>query len=145
MRALEPNRDRHDRYLRGRIFFQTVICSMVYSVRPPLRTPKNPSRREWEAIARDWYRFYYTYYERSKEERRYIRDQGKWLRSNVPAEIREGFHLLEGGGGFMGEDVYVVDGDITHTLHINCTNCSAYQVVRWGEQLWCIACNQQSR
>jgi hypothetical protein len=111
---------------------------------PALRTPVNPSIDEWVSIAQEYYRVAYNYYEKEEEETAWIAEQKKWLSDNVPETMRKGTFLLEAGGGFMGENVWAVDGEICHTLHITCSHCRTYSVVPRafeGEPLlWCISC-----
>lgn len=109
--------------------------------------PDNPTREEWENLARAFYRFDYTYYEKSDAEHKWCTEERQWLKDHIPDEYKEGVHLLHQGGGFMGEDVFVVDGEIDHCLHLNCKVCGSYQVLsRDGRsengrlKVWCVPC-----
>lgn len=112
---------------------------------PPLRTPESCGLEEWVEIARAWYAFVYTYYEKSPEELKWIKAQKTWLDAHLPAPFQKGIHLIDPCGGFMGENVYVVDGDIDHTTHVQCGRCHHYAtVLRQVDDRhywWCITCD----
>ena len=110
---------------------------------PPLRTPENPSQKEWEEIARAFYRFKYTYWDKTPEEILWVESQKAWLDGNIPEALRDGVHLLERRGGFMGEDVWVADGQITHTLHVECGKCFHYTLIWRGKNTWCLFCKKR--
>jgi hypothetical protein len=122
----------------------TVFLTMGPRV-PDLQSPANPTVEQWKEIARGWYKVKYTYYDNDEATQAYIDEQGKWLSKNVPDELREGVFLLSRHGGFMGENVYVVDGRVTHNTHVPCRVCRTYEHV-WRNQegeprIWCITCN----
>ena len=108
--------------------------------RPSLFTSKKPSRETWEEVAKVWYGFYYTYYERDEKDRSYIKRQRGWLEKHLPPEFREGLHLLHKEGGFTGEDVWVVDGVVTHVIHVACDKCSNFSLLWRGNRVWCLTC-----
>jgi hypothetical protein len=106
---------------------------------PELQRPE--TAEQWKEIARRWYKVKYTYHDNDEATQAYIDEQGKWLKENVPNDLREGVFLLERSGGYMGENVYVVDGQITHNTHVPCSVCQTYEHVWRGERIWCITCN----
>jgi hypothetical protein len=118
----------------------TVFLTMGPRV-PDLQTPANPTIQQWKEIARDWYKVEYTYYDRDKATQVYIDEQKRWLKETIPDELREGVFLLERSGGFMGENVYVVDGEVTHNTHVPCSVCQTYEHVWRAGRIWCITCN----
>ena len=109
-----------------------------------LPSPENLTQEQWETVAKNWYHMYYNIYEKSREELRILELQRDWLWLYCPERFSEGVHLLEEGGGWMGEDVYIVDRDLTHATHKFCTTCDKASVVwrKWegGFGLWCAVC-----
>jgi hypothetical protein len=109
-----------------------------------LQSPEDPTQEQWETVAKDWYRAYYNIYEKSQEEHHILELKKDWLWQYCPERFSEGVHLLEEGGGWMGEDVYIVDRDLTHAIHKFCTTCDQASVVwrKWegGARLWCAVC-----
>ncbi len=91
-------------------------------------------------MAKVWYGFYYTYYERDEKDRAYIKRQKGWLEKHLPPEFREGFHLLHKEGGFLGEDIWVADGVLTHVIHVACDKCSNFSLLWRGNRVWCLTC-----
>lgn len=114
----------------------------TFGTTPPLRTPETCSREEWLGIARAWYRFYYTYYDRTEEELAYIAAQEEWLRKSIPEDLAQGLHLIHPEGGFMGEDVWIVDGTITHTIHVPHDKCGETYLIWRGPRVWCVKCSE---
>jgi hypothetical protein len=109
-----------------------------------LQSPENPMQEHWEILAKEWYRAYYNIYEKSQEELRNLELRRDWLWQFCPETYNEGVHLLHEGGGWMGEDVYIVDREMTHAIHKVCTTCDKTSIVwrKWegGARLWCAAC-----
>ena len=87
---------------------------------------------EWCVAARTWYSVYYIFDEHSAEELKYLTDQMRVLNDSLPADKRKGVHIVAACGGCMGEDVYVVDGQLQRTIHRRCAECSeAALLMRW--------------
>lgn len=109
-----------------------------------LRSPEDLTQEQWETVAKNWYRAHYNIYEKSQEELHILELQKDWLWQHCPERLSEGVHILEEGGGWMGEDVYIVDRDLTHAIHKICTTCDKAAIVwrKWegGSRLWCAAC-----
>jgi len=115
---------------------------------PEFKNPENPSREEWRELALAWYAVYYTHHEKTEAEIARLYAQKRWLKANVPEDYREGVHLLACQAAFMGEDIYVADGTVQHTLHVYCKACGKPEVV-WRKQgqdeevemrVWCVPC-----
>jgi hypothetical protein len=136
--------DRAHKVWRNVVEPGTYLHVHVHPGAPTLETPENPSEDDWRRIAKTWYQCYYTFYDKTEEELAYLNAQKDWLKANTPDALQEGVHLLSREGGYCGEDVYVVDGLITHTIHLECGECREYALVhrRDGEQpaLWCAHC-----
>lgn len=125
-----------------------TISLMIHPLPGVVQRPENPTTEQWKHIARSWYRVAYTYYDNDEATQAYIDEQRKWLSENVPDDLREGVFLLSPSSGFMGEDVYVVDGRVTHNTHVPCSVCGTYGHVwrtRKGDpeqKIWCVTCNE---
>lgn len=109
-----------------------------------LQSPEDLTQEQWETVAKDWYRVYYNIYEKSQEELHILELQRDWLWQYCPERFSEGVHLLEEGGGWTGENVYIVDRDLTYAIHKFCTTCDKASIVwrKWegGSRLWCAVC-----
>jgi hypothetical protein len=122
----------------------TYVHVSLFPKTPAFDNPKNPTPDEWLKRAVAWYEFQNSYYEKTDEQQAQMARQHKWLKATMPEEYREGVHLLAREGGFMGEDVYAVDGDLGDTLHVYCKACAKPEVVwrrtedGWGK--WCVPC-----
>jgi hypothetical protein len=107
----------------------------------------------WSSTAVYWYQLWYsTMNEYTREERMHLESLREVLNGTIPTELRDGVHLLAPDAADMGEDIYVVDGDVTHTLHMQHKLCEKYSVLgrnvpnhevrmdRPTHGLWCAEC-----
>lgn len=99
-------------------------------------------REKWEAGAVYFYARWYNFDEKTSEQRALL---GAWqakLRETCPEKFKTGVHKVGSRAAFMGEDVLMVDGDLTHTLHAVCATCGGYSVVsrKGQDKLWCVDC-----
>ena len=99
--------------------------------------------QSWRAGALYFYARWYNFDEHSEEEWALIKGWREQLLKTMPDEYRTGVHLIAEEHAFMGEDIFVVDGDIQHTGHCKCTVCGGFQMVSRGEHpnMWCVPCN----
>jgi len=103
----------------------------------------------WSAIAVKWYGVVYNFHEPENDEEweewnSWKTEWKMWLDNNIPEELKTGVHLIGAAAAFMGEDVYVADGQVTHTIHLDCEKCGSASII-WrkdGTRLWCASCNQ---
>jgi hypothetical protein len=120
---------------------------------PTVYRKKNLNREEWVQSAVSWYRFHYALCDRPERERARITKQLNWLTKNAPEGLGLGVHLLAPEAALMGEDIYIVDGAIQHTLHLCCEKCQKFSILRRREQrhanaewkFWCAYCNQYTK
>ena len=118
---------------------------------PALVAPGTVTAENWKQIGLAYYGVVYNFYEPSSDEeweehQAWLMKWKTWLSDNIPEELRQGVHLLGAGRGFMGEDVYVADGHITHTIHVDCEKCNVASLL-WrdgGVKMWCANCNDYS-
>jgi hypothetical protein len=103
--------------------------------------PATPvSVEEWDSLARQIYEDYYNFEERTPEEREENKRRFAWLKEHAPEGRAEGVWLIAPGEGFMGEDVYCVDGQPTHAIHVRCSECGEPSLVGRARGLWCASC-----
>jgi nitrite reductase/ring-hydroxylating ferredoxin subunit len=76
---------------------------------------------EWDEKAVNWYNKIYNFREKTLPELKKLRREQEILSKEMPTEYRTGVHLIGKECAFMGEDIYVVDGDIQHTIHVECS------------------------
>jgi hypothetical protein len=94
---------------------------------------ESPSKEKWLKIADIYYARNYNFDDKTKKQWQWLRGHHEWLRDNCPPELREGAHLLFDHHAFMGEDIYVVDRYIQHTMHVYCADCLQPNMV-WRNQ-----------
>lgn len=94
-----------------------IVHFLYVPTAPKLEFPDSPTTTQWTDHAVGFYQFFYTYYEKTEEEYKWIEQAAAWLETNLPAEYRGRVVLLAPQAAFMGEDIYVVDGNITHSIH----------------------------
>lgn len=110
------------------------------------------SSPEWDSIALQVYSDYYNFDEKSSFELKECIRRMKILKEKAPPERSEGIHLIGPGNGFMGEDVYCVDGDLAHNKHLYCEICKNSSLIERKRKchendnnriLWCAICNDR--
>lgn len=103
-----------------------------------------------KALAKSWrdgvlyfYSRWYNYDEHDDAEWALIKGWREQLQASKPEGYATGVHLIAEEHAFMGEDIFVVDGDFLHTGHCKCTACGKFQMVSRGEHpnMWCVPCN----
>jgi hypothetical protein len=93
-------------------------AALYYKVREE-SVSDNPTEAEWD-LMREWFRA---------------------LRVSTPEPMRTGVHLLRERAGCMGENVYVVDGQIQTTLQRFHRACETDNLVyRVDGHVWCAKC-----
>ena len=95
----------------------------------------------WKEKAIDFYQEYYSFYSKTEEELTILLEREKVLIENCPEEFKEGVHLLGKRMAHCGEDIYIVDGDFVHTIHISHNKCKEY-VLRRKDAFWCVHCKE---
>lgn len=99
---------------------------------------------DWTDAALYYYGRYYNFDEKSREVMDLVLEWRKALKESMPESFREGVHLLRKNAAFMGEDVYVVDGRVQHTIHVGHKECKTYSVVsRSDGSCWCATCSRE--
>jgi hypothetical protein len=98
----------------------------------------------WLEGARYYYSRYYNFDEKSQEEWDLVHKWEQRVKDTTPEELRTGCHLILEDAGFMGEDVYILNGDIQHAIHCKHTVCGAYAVLFPSREIgqWCGKCNR---
>ena len=87
--------------------------------------------------------FYIMGVERTKEQYEKLDARFKELYSRTPEEYKTGVHVIAPGAADLGEDIVLVDGKLTHTIHRYCSSCRGpFLVFRSGEP-WCCKCDKQ--
>lgn len=114
---------------------ESVVASDVNLVRVAI----NEGR--WHAAALYFYRFWYVMFDRSEDEIAFLREMRKLIKEACPDTFKTGVHLLAYGAAYCGEDVYIADGNVTHSLWRQHRICEQYTVVWRGKGLWCAHCN----
>lgn len=81
------------------------------------------------------------YYEVSDKEALVVERKQQELEQLRPETLSQGVQLLEFQTGFMGEDIVLVDGRITTTIHAYHKLCKTYRLVSRQDKYWCMQCN----
>ena len=100
---------------------------------------------DWTSAALYFYSNYYNMaVEHTRDERDLLNQWSRQLYAATPDNLREGVHLLRKCAGSMGEDVYMVDGRLQHTLHCKHASCGAFELLRRGKKFWCAKCGVEA-
>lgn len=106
-------------------------------------------RRNWDVYAVKWYGLFYTHYDKTNDEYRWLRNAWWKLRKTMPEQYKSGVYLLMKGAAYCGENVYVVDGRLEHNLWLKCVTCGGIEVLsryEFGTWIrgrgWCVTCNK---
>jgi hypothetical protein len=95
----------------------------------------------WLHWAANYHEVSYTMYDKTTEERRWLKRLKAILDETIPLEFKDKVINLN-SEGCMGESVYSVDGVIGHTLHAFHIDCRKDSVLRRGDGFWCASCNK---
>lgn len=68
----------------------------------------------------------------------------------TPEQYKTGFHVLAPGAAYLGEDIMMVDGCLTHPVHLHCPSCRRARLVSRSKvlfsslshRLWCLSCDK---
>lgn len=101
-------------------------------------------KESWEKAALYYYTRFYNFDEKSPEEWRLVRAWEAQLSGSCPEAYKTGVHLVGDGAAFMGEDVYMIDGALQHTLHGDCARCGSYKLLSRNGRVWCAGCEQET-
>ena len=105
-----------------------------------------------QLLAEDWKRaalHYYTLHydmsgaDHTDEELALLKAWRTQLQETTPPDLREGVHLLHPGAADLGEDIYIADGMLQHTLHRAHTECGGYALLWRAHKLWCACCERE--
>jgi hypothetical protein len=99
------------------------------------------SREGWISAALKYNSVEYTYYDKTPKERKWLNSIERLLKKTCPDDLKTGVHLLGRRCGFMGEDVYLYEGNVTHTIHCFHRKCKTYAVLNW-DRLYCATCRE---
>lgn len=97
----------------------------------------------WHHWANIYYSLLYTMYDKTAEERRYLKRLWACLEATIPEPWKNNVVEIR-AHGCMGEEVYLVDGILEHTMHRTHRKCMKSRLVRRGEKIWCTECNDYS-
>ena len=95
----------------------------------------------WKSVALRYNAIDYNYYDKSPEELKWLQETKDLLFQTCPEQYKIGAHLIGKECAFMGEDVYVFEGHITHNIHVLHKTCGKYSVLNW-DRLYCAHCKQ---
>lgn len=120
------------------------ICHVASDLIEPavLLEKAKESLEGWKYVALVFYRVDYTYYDLSEKELTWLDEVKKILQDTIPAEWKTGCHLLWPQAAFMGEDIFVWEGEITHTIHAQHKRCMKHQILNW-DRLFCAFCKEE--
>ena len=97
----------------------------------------------WESAALYYHSRLYNMDEKTPEQRALVRSWDKTVRARMPEKYNTGAHLLREGGGYMGEDVYVWNGNVQTTMHAHHLSCGSYSLLRWTKPIYCCSCDRE--
>ena len=94
----------------------------------------------WFKLASQWYSCKYNFNDKTKAEELWMKRLWAVLEKTIREDWKNSVNVVPYAVGFMGEDVYCVDGILTHTIHSYHEKCMRPQVLRRGEGWWCALC-----
>lgn len=106
-----------------------------------MKSLANESIDGWKDVVLSYDKIANNYYEKTKDEMKWIRDVARLIDDTLPEQFKTGVHLLFAQRSFMGEDIYVFEGHITTTIHCSHSKCKEYKVLNWN-RLYCAACKE---
>lgn len=111
----------------------------------------------WIDAAVEFYQMSYSFREITPEEQDTLKRNSIAVYEAMPDEYKTGVHLLREGAAHCGEDIYIVDGRLTHNVWAHCGNegCDSPVLGREGApeienstrkgrrrlKCWCPKCN----
>lgn len=117
--------------------FAHITLSPQYHL---LDVPDDVEEVEWAPLAVEFYQMAYNYYDKDAEELGILKENESRLKNTMPERFKEGVHLLAERAAFMGENIYVIDGEFDHDMHMVCGTCRGH-IVHRQHQSWCVSCN----
>ncbi len=89
----------------------------------------------------------------SEQEGENLRTRFGELYKQTPEQYKAGFHVLATGAAYLGEDIMMVDGRLTHPIHIYCPACRKASIVNRAKALfpevshplWCLTCDKMAK
>jgi hypothetical protein len=98
--------------------------------------------RNWEKAAIYYYVCEYNLDDKTESEMALLRGWWGQLQETMPEKYRSGLHLLKSKGAFFGEDLYLHEGHLLHTLQEPCRYCHGQTLLPWGGETYCTTCNK---
>lgn len=97
-------------------------------------------RSSWDRAAVYYYQRFYDDIGHSEDEHKILDGWKARLEVSVPEKFKTGYHLLEKGGAYIGQDIIVANGKITHTCLAVCKKSNG-ALLKISRHRWhCIAC-----
>lgn len=118
-----------------------IHVTMTTEYYPLHQLHKDMTEEEWKVEAVRHYRMEYNFDEKTEQECRIVRKNWKALVEVMPEKLKTGVHLVGAEVAFMGENIWVVDGELDHDLHLLCGTCHKHGVLSRNSKVWCTNCD----
>jgi hypothetical protein len=90
-----------------------------------------------------FYRRDYNFDEKTDAEWALVHKWEARLKETMPEEYKTGCHMVAAEAAFMGDDIWIIGGDIQHNTHCKHAPCGEYAVLHYrGRGSWCGKCDR---